>query len=151
MTISVFKLLILLQAFTLKKKKKIQLYFYSSFHFFFRKIVSISHNLSICQSRICLHPSPLQVLFSCLWEWAPCSTNLQSFPASGSFPMSQFFVSSGQSVGVSASASILPMNVQDWFPLGWLIEFPCCPRDSQESSPTPQFKSINSSVLSFNS
>ena len=44
---------------------------------------------------------------------------LQSFPASGSFPMSQFFASGGQSVGVSASASVLPMNIQDWFPLGW--------------------------------
>ena len=44
---------------------------------------------------------------------------LQSFPASGSFPVSQFFASGGQSIGVSASASVLPMNIQDWFPLGW--------------------------------
>ena len=44
---------------------------------------------------------------------------LQSFPVSGSFPMSQFLASGGQSIGVSASASILPMNIQDWFPLGW--------------------------------
>ena len=43
----------------------------------------------------------------------------QSFPASGSFPVSQFFASSGQSTGTSASASVLPMNIQDWFPLGW--------------------------------
>ena len=43
----------------------------------------------------------------------------QSFPASGSFPMSQFFSSGGQSIGVSASASVLPMNIQDWSPLGW--------------------------------
>ena len=49
----------------------------------------------------------------------PFSSCLQSFPASGSFPMSQFFASSGQSIGVSASASVLPMNIQDWFPLGW--------------------------------
>ena len=47
------------------------------------------------------------------------SSCLQSFPASGSFLMSQFFASGGQSVGVSASASVLPMNIQDWFPLGW--------------------------------
>ena len=47
------------------------------------------------------------------------SSCLQSFPASGSFQMSQFFVSGGQSIGVSASASVLPMNIQDWFPLGW--------------------------------
>ena len=44
---------------------------------------------------------------------------LQSFPASGSFQMSQFFTSGGQSIRVSASASVLPMNIQDWFPLGW--------------------------------
>ena len=49
----------------------------------------------------------------------PFSSCLQSFPASGSFPMSQFFASSGQSIGVSASASVLPMTIQDWFPLGW--------------------------------
>ena len=47
------------------------------------------------------------------------SSCLQSFPASGSFPMGQFFASGGQSIGVSASASVLPMNIQDWFPLGW--------------------------------
>ena len=71
---------------------------------------------------------------------------LQSFPATGSFQMSQFFTSGGHSIGVSALASVLTMNIQDWFPLGWT---PCSPRDSQESSPTPQFKSINSSALSF--
>ena len=49
----------------------------------------------------------------------PFSSCLQSFPPSGSFPRSQFFTSIGQSVGVSASASVLPMNIQDWFPLGW--------------------------------
>ena len=43
----------------------------------------------------------------------------QSFPASGSFPVSQFFTSGGPSIGVSPSASVLPMNTQDWFPLGW--------------------------------
>ena len=53
----------------------------------------------------------------------PFSSHLQSFPASGSFPISQFFASGGQSTGVSASASALPMNTQDWFPLeltGWI-------------------------------
>ena len=45
------------------------------------------------------------------------SSSLKSFPASGSSPMSQFFTSGGQSIGVSASASVLPMNIQDWFPL----------------------------------
>ena len=97
----------------------------------------------------------------------PFSSCPQSFPASGSFPMSQLFTSGGQNIGVSASTSVPPMNTQEWSPLGWtgspcpdgwmdnrLISFrmvrsPCSPRDSQESSPTPQFKSINSLVLSF--
>ena len=79
----------------------------------------------------------------------PFSSHLQSFPASGSLQMTQFFESGGQSVGVSASASVLPMNIQDWFPLGWTWGISCSPRDSQESSPTTQFKSINSSALSF--
>ena len=69
---------------------------------------------------------------------------LQSFPPSGSFPMSQFFTSGGQIIGVSASTSVLPMNTQDWYPLGLtgLISL-------QESSPTPQFKSISSLALSL--
>ena len=46
-------------------------------------------------------------------------SHLQSFPASGSFPVSQFFTSGGQNIGVSASVSVLPMNIQDRFPLGW--------------------------------
>ena len=49
----------------------------------------------------------------------PISSCLQSFPASGSFPVSQFFPSGGRKIGVSASASVLPMNIQDWFPLEW--------------------------------
>ena len=49
----------------------------------------------------------------------PFSSHLRSFPASGSFPMSQFFASGGQSIGASASASVLSVNIQDWFPLGW--------------------------------
>ena len=58
------------------------------------------------------HPtiSPSVILFS---------SCLQPFPASGSFQMSQFFASGGQRIGVSASTSVLPMNIQDWFPLGW--------------------------------
>ena len=63
--------------------------------------------------------------------------------------MSQLFASGGQSIGSSASASVLPMNIQGWFPLGLTSLSPCCPRDSQDSSPTPQFESISSSVLSF--
>ena len=66
----------------------------------------------------------------------------QSFPTWGSFPITQLLVSGGQSIGVSASTSILSMNIQDWFPLGLLVWSLCCPRDSQESSPAPQFESI---------
>ena len=75
----------------------------------------------------------------------PFSSCLQSFPASGSFQMSHLFPSSGQSIGASASASVLPMNSQGWFLLGLagLISL------QSKSFPTPQFKSINSLVLSF--
>ena len=88
------------------------------------------------------------------WQYHPTISSsvtlfsfcLQSAPASGSFPMSQVFASGGQSIG--ASASVFPMNVQGWFPLG-LVWSPCSPRDSEESSPTPQFRCINSSQLSL--
>ena len=107
----------------------------------------------------CPSPAPGVYSNSCPSSWwchptisssvVPFSTYLQSFPASGSFPRSQFFASSGQSIGVSASTSVLPMNIQDWVPLGWTGLFFLSPSDSQKSSATPQFKSINSSVLSF--
>ena len=79
----------------------------------------------------------------------PFSSCPQSFPASGSFPMSQLVAWGGQSTGVSASASVFPMTIQDWSPLGWTGWISLQSKDSQESSPTPQFKSINSSALSF--
>ena len=72
------------------------------------------------------------------------SSCLQSFPEWGSFQMSHFFTSGGQSIVVSSLASVLPMNSQDR-----LVGSPCSPRGSQKSFPTPQFKSINSSVPSF--
>ena len=71
----------------------------------------------------------------------PFSSCLQSFPASGSFPMSQLFTSGSQSTG--ASALVLPVNIQDWFPLGLTGLISLSPRDSQESSPTPESKSIH--------
>ena len=71
------------------------------------------------------------------------------FPSIRMFSKHQFFTSGGQSIGVSASASVLPMNIQDGFPLGWTGGFLCIQWDSQESSPTPQLKSINSSAVSF--
>ena len=77
----------------------------------------------------CPSPSPGTCSNSCPSSWwchptisssvVPFSSCLQSFPALGSFQMSQFFRSGGQNIGVSASASVLPMNTQDWFPLGW--------------------------------
>ena len=66
-----------------------------------------------------------------------------------SFQKSQLFTSGGQSIGVSASTSVFPMNTQDWSPLGWTGWISLKSRDSQESSPAPQFKNINSLVLSF--
>ena len=78
----------------------------------------------------------------------PFSSHLQSFPASGSFPMSQFFASGGQSIGVSASASVLPMNIQDWFPLDGLVGSPCCPR-TLKSLLQHHSQGINSLALSF--
>ena len=70
------------------------------------------------------------------------SSCLQSSPASGSFLMSWVFASGGQSIGTSASTSVLLMNIPGWFPLGLLVWSPCSPRDSQESFPILQFKSI---------
>ena len=79
----------------------------------------------------------------------PFSSGPQSFPTSGSFQMSQLFASGGQNIGASASISVLPMNIQDWFPLGWTGWISLLSKGLLKSSPTPQFKSINSSVLSF--
>ena len=77
----------------------------------------------------CPSPTPRVYSNSCpLSRWChptisssvvPFFSCLQSFPASGSFPVSQFFTSGGQSIGVSASAPVFPMNIQDWFLLGW--------------------------------
>ena len=80
---------------------------------------------------------------------SPFSSCLQSFPASESLPLSRHFASGGQSIGASASASVLPMNIQDWFPLGLTGFIYLHPRGSQEFTLTPQFKNINYSVLSF--
>ena len=106
-------------------------------------------------------PSPISGLYSnsCPLSWwchltisssvIPFSSCLQSFPASGSFQMSQFFTSGGQSIGVSASTSVLPMNIQDWLHLGWTgwISLQC--KGLSRVFSNKQFKSINSSVLSF--
>ena len=99
--------------------------------------------------RACSNSHPLNP-----WCHPTISSSLVSFsscpwscPESESFLMSQFFTSGGQGTGISASASILPISIQDWFPFDWLVWSPYSPRDSQGSSPTPQFKSINSSAF----
>ena len=78
-------------------------------------------SLSITNSRSLLKLKPIESVMPSnhLILYCPFSSCPQSFPASGSFPVSQFFASGGQSIGVSASASVLPMNIQDWSPLGW--------------------------------
>ena len=101
---------------------------------------------SSSSSGACSNPCPLS-------RWChptsvvPFSSCLQSFPASGSFLMSWLFSSDGQNIG--ASASVLPMNIQDWFLWDWLVWSLCCPRDSHESSPEPQFENISSLALSL--
>ena len=116
----------------------------------------------------CPSPTPGVYSNSCpLSQWChptisssvvPFSSCPQSFPASGSFPMTQLFAWGGQSIEVSASTLVLPMNTQDWSPLGWTgwislqwgtLKESLLARDSQESCPTPQFKNINFSVLIF--
>ena len=148
--------------------KVIQLYLYTFFFNFLSYYIQFS---SVAQSCLTLRlhesqrarppcPSPTTGVYSnsCpLSRWyhpaisssvVPFSSCPQSLPASGSFPMSQLFTWGGQSIGVSASASILPVNTQDWS-LGWTGWISLQSGDSQESSPTPQFKSINFSALSF--
>ena len=107
----------------------------------------------------CPSPSPRVCSNSCPLSWwfyltisssaAPFSSCFQSFPASGSLPMSQLFSSGYQSTEALALASVLPMNSHNWFPLGLIGLSPCSPRDSQVSSSAPQFESIDSSELSL--
>ena len=85
-----------------------------------------------------------------------CYLTISSFPlpliltSIRSFPMSQLFASGGQSIGASASASVLPMNIRGWFPLGLTGLISLQSKGlSRESSPTPQFKSLNSSALNL--
>ena len=77
--------------------------------------LSITNSLSLLKLMSIKSGMPSNHLILCC---VPLSSYPQSFPASGSFPMSQFFASGGQSIGVSASTSVLPVNIQDWFPLG---------------------------------
>ena len=94
-----------------------------------------------CPSSQWCHPifSPSVIPFS----------HLQSFPASGSFPISKFFILGGQSIGVSASASVLPMNIQDWFPLGWTDWISLKSKGLSRVFSNTTVQSINSLALSF--
>ena len=105
----------------------------------------------------CLSPTP--GAYSCpSSQWChptisssviPFSSHLQSFPASGAFPMSQFFPSGGQSIGVSASASVFPMNIQDWFPLGRTGWISLQSKGLSKVFSNTIVQSINSLALSF--
>ena len=107
----------------------------------------------------CPSPTPGVYSNSCpLNQWChptisssvvPFSSLLQSLPASGAFPMSQLFPSGGQNTGVSASASVLPMNTQDWFPLGCTGWISLQSKGLSRVFSNTQFKSINSLALSF--
>ena len=113
------------------------------------RIPWILHIFSRVKLAISMDQRRTVIQFSSVTSVVPFSSCLQSFPASGSLLMTQSLASGGQSIGVSASTSVLPMNTQDRSPLGWTGWISLQSRDSQESSPTPQFKSIHSSALSF--
>ena len=110
-------------------------------------------------TRLPCPPSPGACSNSCPLSWwchptissfvIPFFSCFQSYPASGSFPVIQFFTSGGQSIGASASASVPPMNIHNWFPSGLFGLIFSNSSYSQESSPIPQFKSFNSSILSL--
>ena len=95
-----------------------------------------------CPLNCCCHPTISSSV-------VPFSSRLQSFPVSGSFQMSQFFASGGQSIGVSASASVLPMNIQDWFPLGWTGWISLQSKELSRIFSNITVQGINSSVLKF--
>ena len=134
----------------------------------FSSVAQLCQTLRVMQTHGLQHarppcPSPTSRVYSnscSLSQWChptisssvvPFSSCIQYFPASGSFQMSQLFTSGGQSIGVSTSASVLEHSgtFRTDFLQDGLVGSPCNPRDSQESSSTPQFKSINSSALSF--
>ena len=107
----------------------------------------------------CLSPTPGVYSNLCpLSQWchptisssvSPFSSCLQPFLASGSFPVSQFFTSGGQNTGVSSSAAVLPMNIQEWFPLTFIGLISLQSKGLSRISSTLQFKSIHSLALSF--
>ena len=127
--------------------------------FLFSSVQSLSHvwlfatPWTIALQASCPSPTPGACSNSCpLNQWChptisssafPFSSCLQSFPASGSFPMSQFFASGGQSLELQLQHQSFQRIFRTDFLYDWQVWSPCSPRDSQESSPAPQFKSIN--------
>ena len=103
--------------------------------------------LSITNPRSLLKPMSIDP--NCLILCHPLSSSLQSFTATGSLQMSQFISPGGQSIEVSASASVLPMNIQDWSPLGWTGWISLQPKGCSRVFSSPQFKTLNSLVLSL--
>ena len=102
-------------------------------------------------SRVHSNPCPLSqwchpAISSSVFPFSSCP---QSFPAYGSFPMSQLFASGGQSIGVLASTSVLPMNTQDWSPLGWTDWISLQSKGLSRVFCNTTVQSINSSVISF--
>ena len=100
-----------------------------------------------------VHPNPCPLSWWChpsiSSSVVPFSSHLQSSPASESLQMSQFFTSGGQSIGVSASTSVLPVNTQDWSPLGWTGWISLQSKGLSRVFSNTTVKSINSSALSF--
>ena len=143
--------------------KKILISF--AYEYFIKIVQSLSH-VWLCDPMDCSTPGfpvHLQLLeFAqnpCPLSWwchpaisssiVPFSSHLQSFPTSGSFLMRQFLTWGGQSIGVSASASVLPVNIQDQFPLGWTGWISLQSKELSRVFSSPQFKSISSFALSF--
>ena len=155
--IAMSRILYMLSNFS-NEKLELGRYLGSIFLLFSRSVMSdylLPHRLQHA-SFPCPSPSPRACSNSCPLSWWCCptispsvalfSSCFQSFPASGSFPMSQFFASGNQSIGASASASVLPMNIQNRFPLTGLISLQS---KGLLKISKPQFESINSLVLRF--
>ena len=108
---------------------------------------TVSWNLLTLMSIESMMPSNHLILCHPFSSVTSFSSWPKSFPASGSFPVSWLFTSGGQSNGPSASASVLPMTIQNWFPLGWTGWIFL--QSKGLTFPAPQLKSINPSVLSL--
>ena len=110
-------------------------------------------------TRLCPSPTPRAWSDSCPSSWwchpaisfsvVPFSPRVQPFPASGPFPVIQFFTSGSPSIGASASLSVLPMNIQDWFPWGLTGLISLQSMGLSRIFSKPQFKSMNSFAVSF--